>query len=241
MADETTGPSFCVARVTLSRSSGEDLGTMVGASVRATDAVHHRGSELLIAIPGDESAARAAVGRILATRSPSEMAVTVLTHDHPEFTDLAARLGWPRQVPNTRPVVPSAGDALRPATAVVVDDEVEVRRMLARLLSLEGWSPLVADGRQDVVELCRAGQADMLILDYDLGAGRSGLDWGMACREAALTLPMIMFTGSSWPGAAEDAARIGAAVISKRNVHELIAALDRLGEELRRRHRRAGE
>lgn len=241
MAEERTRPSFCLARVSAGRSSGEDLRTVVSASVRATDTVHHRGPEVLIAIPGDESAAHAAVGRILATRRPSEVVATVLTHDHPEFGVLAADLGWPRETPSARPVVPSGADPLRPATAVVVDDEVELRRMLAGLVSLEGWVPLVADGRQDVVELCRGSDADVLILDYHLGSGRNGLEWGMACRQAGLTLPMIMFAGSSWPGAADDAARIDAAVISKRNVDDLIAALERLGENLRRSHRRAGD
>ncbi|HET6809376.1 MAG TPA: response regulator [Acidimicrobiales bacterium] len=240
MVEERNRPSFCLARIRAARHSDEDLRRIVSGSLRATDTVHHRGRELLIAIPGDESAARAAVSRILATRSDSELAVTVLTRDHPEFQDLAADMGWPREIPNARPVVPSGVDPLRPATAVVVDDEVEVRRMLASLLSFEGWIPLVADGRQDVIELCRGSAADVLILDYHLGRGRSGLEWGTACRGAGLTLPMIMFAGSSWPGAAEDAARIDAAVISKRNVDDLISALELLGESLRCSHRRSG-
>lgn len=242
MAEESGRPSFCLARVRAARSSGEDLRTIVSASLRATDTVHHRGREVLIAIPGDESAAHAAVGRLLATRTASGLDAIVLTHEHPEFPRLAADLGWPREAPRARPIVPSGADPRRPATAVVIDDEVEVRRMLASLLSFEGWVPLVADGRQDVVELCRGSAADVLILDYHLGAGqRTGLDWGRTCREVGLTLPMVMFAGSSWPGAAGDAALIDAAVISKRNVSDLVAALDRVGEGLRRSHRRGAE
>jgi CheY-like chemotaxis protein len=238
MGQERGGPSFCLARLKPSRRSGEDLVSIVSGSLRATDAVQDRGVDVLIAIPGDAWAARAAMDRVLGSQRRSKLKVTVLTDADPEFPTLAADLGWPREIPTARPVVPSADDPLRAATAVVVDDEPEVRRMLAGLLALEGWVPLVGDGHQDVVELCRASAADVLILDYYLGAGRTGPDWGVACRDAGLTLPMIMFAGSAWPGAAGDAARLDAAVISKRDVAELINALDRLGDALRRSHRR---
>lgn len=212
---------------------------MVSGHLRATDTVRRRNGEVVIAIPGDEVAAHAAVGRILVDLS-SELAVTVMTHDHPDFPALAADLGWPREVPGARPVVPSGRDPLRPATAVVVDDDPEVRRMLAELVSFQGWVALVADGRQDVVELCRESAADVLILDYYLGTDLpTGVDWALACRRAGLTVPMIMFTGSAWPGAADDSALADALVISKRNVDELLTALDNIGDRLRRSHRRA--
>ena len=240
MAEERNRASFCLARVRASRDNGEEIERIVSGSLRASDTVHHHGGEVLVAIPGDVSAAQAAVDRILA-RHPSRLRISVMTPDDPEFTDLAADLGWPREIPSGRPVVPSGADPQRPATAVVVDDEPEVRRMLATLLSTEGWVPLVVDGREDIVELCRESAADVLILDYHLGLGRNGVQLGMECRRADPLLPIIMFAGSAWPGAAEDAARIDAQVISKRNIGELIGVLETLRDDLCRSHRRAGE
>lgn len=238
MAEQRSRPSFCLARVRNHRTPGEELERIVSASLRATDTVQRRDGEVLAAIPGDEAAAQVALERILTLRPSADLAVTLVTREHPEFPGLAADLGWPREQPVVRPPVPSATDPRRPATAVIVDDEADVRRMLASLVGSHGWAALLAESGHEVMDLCRACQADVLVIDYYLGGGATGVDAALECRRAGLGMPIIMFTASSWPTAAGDAGRIGGTVISKSNLTELLSTLDNLADRLRRSHRR---
>jgi Response regulators consisting of a CheY-like receiver domain and a winged-helix DNA-binding domain len=78
------------------------------------------------------------------------------------------------------------------AHILVVDDDAEVRQLLARLLRENGYRASLARDGREMWECLAAQPTDMVVLDLML-PGRSGLD---LCRElrAASAVPIIMLT-----------------------------------------------
>lgn len=230
-------PGFCLAVIRSSAATPRSVARTVSRSLRRTDSVLVQAGAVVAAIVGDEAGAHRAVDRVREAEPVLGITAEVVSARHPAFTELNGAM---RRIPPlaSRPVVPSAADAGRTATAVLVDDHPEVRSMLAQLVSRAGWTAVVPEPHDDIVEVCRASDAEVLVADYHLGGGFTGVDVSLACRRAGLGMPVILFTASGWATAAEDTTRVGAIVISKGQIEELLAALDRLAERLRMSHRR---
>jgi two-component system KDP operon response regulator KdpE len=66
---------------------------------------------------------------------------------------------------------------------LIVDDELPIQRILRRNLSVSGYDVLVADDGEQAVEMARAHQPDLILLDLCLPGELDGLE---VCRQIRL-------------------------------------------------------
>src|SRR5437016_9323322 len=83
------------------------------------------------------------------------------------------------------------------AHILVVDDDRDIRSLLADYLQTNGYHALTADGGVAMRKILEAGQVDLIVLDLNM-PGEDGLT---LCRNlrAQSTLPIIMLTARSEP------------------------------------------
>src|SRR5205809_3134122 len=76
---------------------------------------------------------------------------------------------------------------------LVVDDELPIQRILRRNLSARGYDVLVADDGEQAVEMARANQPDLILLDLCLPGKLDGLE---VCRQLRLSMqtPIIVLS-----------------------------------------------
>ena len=76
---------------------------------------------------------------------------------------------------------------------LVVDDELPIQRILRRNLSVSGYDVLVAEDGEQAVEMARALQPDLILLDLCLPGELDGLE---VCRQVRLTMrtPIIVLS-----------------------------------------------
>ncbi len=93
---------------------------------------------------------------------------------------------------------------------LIVDDDGQVRGLLAFLLAREGHSIEEAGTAEEALERLRKSPPDLILLDLNL-PGRSGLDVLRVVRASAATrlLPVVMMTGGGTPGERIDALKNG--------------------------------
>jgi PAS domain S-box-containing protein len=83
----------------------------------------------------------------------------------------------------------------RLGAVLVVDDEIDVAEMVARILSDEGWTVDVATSGVAALDAIRSGQEiDVLLTDFSM-PGMSGLDLADAVRVIAPGLPIVVMSG----------------------------------------------
>lgn len=75
----------------------------------------------------------------------------------------------------------------------IVDDELSVRKALARLLSAASYEPLVYSSAGDFIESLRTDTPECLIVDIHM-PDRSGLDLQKYLRRANRQIPTIIIT-----------------------------------------------
>jgi DNA-binding NtrC family response regulator len=109
---------------------------------------------------------------------------------------------------DAREVLPLAPVA---PTALVVDDEKNIRRTLEMVLSGEGYRVLEAESAEDALELIRRAPVDVAIFDLKL-PGISGLEALQKLRadEATRELPVIVISGHATVHDAVSAIKLGA-------------------------------
>ncbi|HYO60528.1 MAG TPA: HD domain-containing phosphohydrolase [Actinomycetota bacterium] len=99
-------------------------------------------------------------------------------------------------------------DSVRPGPLLVVDDEEPARRLLARVLTDNGYACKTAGTVAEALEQLKAGSFDLVITDFDMPGG-SGLD---LLRHVQTRLPdtgTIMLTGMGSRELGESAVREG--------------------------------
>ena len=87
---------------------------------------------------------------------------------------------------------------------LVVDDDPSIHRLLGRLLTAHGFTPLHAETLSQAIEMAERGGIDALILDLGLRGSQSGLDilrW-LRARPRYADTPVLILTGS--PSLSED-------------------------------------
>jgi DNA-binding NtrC family response regulator len=122
------------------------------------------------------------------------------------------------------------------ARILVVDDEPEVARVIARLAQSFGHEAVVADSTEDAVERFTAAPFDVVLTDLRLGR-EDGLALLRRLHDRAPEVPVILITGKATVDSAMEAIRTGAYDYLAKPVER-----QALGELLRRaidRHRAA--
>src|SRR5690242_14282514 len=90
-------------------------------------------------------------------------------------------------------------------TIVCVDDQAEVRRLLGDVFRAKGGNVVSFDDGEDAIAWLGSNEADLVILDLDLGAGRrTGIEICRTIRSRLPDLPIIILTGH---GTIDDAVR----------------------------------
>ena len=109
---------------------------------------------------------------------------------------------------------------------LLVDDEEEIRRLLARRLSRRGYAVTAATDSDQALALLAEGAFDLAILDFMM-PGMNGLELAGHCRAQYPDLRILMLTGS--PITAEIEAQ-GHVCLRKplENLEELDRVIERL-------------
>ena len=94
-------------------------------------------------------------------------------------------------------------------TLLIADDEPNIRKTLARVLSLEGYQILQAASGREALECIRQNAVDLVLLDV-LMPELDGLQALGALREEQPDLPVIMMSGHATIESAVQATRLGA-------------------------------
>jgi DNA-binding NtrC family response regulator len=96
-------------------------------------------------------------------------------------------------------------------TIVCVDDQAEVRRLLGDVFRAKGGNVVSFDDGEDAIAWLGSNEADLVILDLDLGAGRrTGIEICKAIRARKPELPIIILTGHGTIDDAVAAVKAGA-------------------------------
>jgi DNA-binding NtrC family response regulator len=96
-------------------------------------------------------------------------------------------------------------------TIVCVDDQAEVRRLLGDVFRARGGNVVSFDDGEDAIAWLGSNEADLVILDLDLGAGRrSGIEICRTIRGKLPDLPIIILSGHGTIDDAVAAVKAGA-------------------------------
>lgn len=126
-----------------------------------------------------------------------------------------AETGLARQDLNLAPAsdVAFAQDELH---VLIIDDEVDLRESLCTLLGTLGWQAQSAACLAEAQELLDRGfQPDVLLVDFRLRDGESGLDVLAALRSQGWDIPAVLVTGDTEPSRINAARSAGVPVIYK--------------------------
>ena len=92
-----------------------------------------------------------------------------------------------------------------------VDDQAEVRRLLGEVFRARGSNVVSFDDGEDAIAWLNANDADLVVLDLDLGPGRrTGIEICKAVRARLPDLPIIILTGHGTIDDAVAAVKAGA-------------------------------
>jgi len=110
------------------------------------------------------------------------------------------RLLLPRHVQASVPADPGDADPpLAPAshkgTVLVVDDEADIRTVMAEVLALQGYTVLQAADAPQALRLLQDARPDMLVTDIGLPNGMNGRQLADQVRVEWPQLPVLMVTG----------------------------------------------
>ncbi|HET7274684.1 MAG TPA: sigma-54 dependent transcriptional regulator [Longimicrobiaceae bacterium] len=95
------------------------------------------------------------------------------------------------------------------SSILIVDDEPNIRRMVASLLRSDGYRVLEADGAREGLAVITAEEPDALLMDLVM-PGEGGLDALPGILEIAPELPVIMMSGKASLSDAVRATKLGA-------------------------------
>ncbi len=92
---------------------------------------------------------------------------------------------------------------------LVVDDENDLRMLVAERLGMEGYCVAEAGRVKDAVRMLAQSDYDLLLLDVRLPDG-TGLDVLKYMKETGKSMPVIMLTGTTGLDIAVESVRLGA-------------------------------
>jgi two-component system response regulator AtoC len=92
---------------------------------------------------------------------------------------------------------------------LVVDDENDLRMLVAERLGMEGYNVTEAGRVKEAVKMLAQSDYDLMLLDVRLPDG-TGLDVLKYMKEAGKSMPVIMLTGTTGLDIAVESVRLGA-------------------------------
>ena len=109
--------------------------------------------------------------------------------------------------------------------ALCLDDEPEVRASLGLLLATLNWEVRTAGDADEALRALADGfQPDVLLVDFRLRGGASGVDAIDALRAVRCTAPALLITGDTEPGRIAEARAAGIGVLYKPVEGQLLLA-----------------
>jgi len=78
-----------------------------------------------------------------------------------------------------------------PSSVLIADDEEEIAQALGRVLSRKGLTTLLAKGGREALDLIRAAQPDVMLVDFRMPE-MDGMELLRKSRELDPELPVIM-------------------------------------------------
>jgi PAS domain S-box-containing protein len=110
------------------------------------------------------------------------------------------------------PFVAAAPEAAEPpAHVLVLDDDVATLALASRVLGRQGYRVSTADSAEQAQDLAAKELPDLIIIDYDLGTGETGLDFFRRLRAGGMDLPAMLVTGFTSEERVMEALRSGVA------------------------------
>lgn len=111
-------------------------------------------------------------------------------------------------------------------SVLVVDDEFEIRTVLERVISKEGYQVLSAKDSDSALEIIRNQKVDVVISDIVMN-GKNGIEVVKEIRKINENIPVILMTGNPDLNTAEEAVRNRAfdyisKPIRRRNILEIL-------------------
>ena len=91
---------------------------------------------------------------------------------------------------------------------LVVDDDAAVRKLLTRVVELEGYDCVAAGNGEEALALVECGGFDLLVADKNL-PGMDGIELVRLCRELRPEMPALVITAYGSAGSAMAAASQG--------------------------------
>lgn len=116
------------------------------------------------------------------------------------------------------------------ARILVVDDEPEIRELLALTLAAEGWLVEEAKSGPDALERCRRETFDIVVVDY-LMPGMNGLDVARHLLLEGFRIPTVLFTAYLVAELKTTCHLLGFSAVDKVNWPELVHRLRALDAE----------
>lgn len=109
---------------------------------------------------------------------------------------------------------------------VVVDDELPVMQLCARVLELGGYQVDGFTRAEEALARLRSAPADLLVVDYRM-PGISGVELARRARAARPGLPVMLITGHGSPDVLAEAAAAGVdrVLLKPFTPNELMAAV----------------
>jgi DNA-binding NtrC family response regulator len=96
-----------------------------------------------------------------------------------------------------------------PSSVLIADDEEEIAQALGRVLSRKGLTTLLAKGGREALDLIRAAQPDVLLVDFRMPE-MDGMELMRKSHELDPELPVILITAFADVRGAVEAIRAGA-------------------------------
>ena len=106
-----------------------------------------------------------------------------------------------------------------PPVVAVLDDELQMRKALRRLLATHGFRVEVYEWGKDLLAALSSHPADCLVLDLHMPEV-NGFDVLVTFESQHVTTPVVVITGHDQPGTAERALSLGASAYLTKPVDE---------------------
>ena len=112
---------------------------------------------------------------------------------------------------------------------LLVDDDPGVRFMMRLILEEEGVQLEEAASGEEALERLRDHTYDMLVLDYRMPPGMSGMDVAHKLRESGQDIPMVLYSAYLKPDVEEEARQLGIPTVDKGDHPRLLELIGSAG------------